>query len=398
MGFLFFLGTFSFFSIVRSMKKISSLCILFIFFVCTCWVFFKNTLFVYAQEFPTLSIYHNNQILLRGKIATTLLSLESQKEISLRIESQENITLKKTNNTVKLWIPHHIETATGNLIIQSKKGEFIIPLDIQLPPKSREDYNIFWDMYQLHLQEKSLSCEIAASSDILSTIFGRAISEESLIPLLPKSDFYNMLPKKVGNALYWGNPQEGFVGYMNHAWDILAKQKLMTGYGVYEKPIAEIYASYWLKTQILTGELHSDIFQKQEHLSYLLEQLLQGNMVQLWGDWCTKIASDDGILESKSQLTSADAQWGISAKNTCYNVDEPRTLEWKYKDNLWKTVSHIGLDGEHAFILLGWKGDIQNPTHLRVWDTDTGYHSYPLQEWMRKWEKMQYRSIVIEKL
>jgi hypothetical protein len=38
-----------------------------------------------------------------------------------------------------------------------------------------------------------------------------------------------------------------------------------------------------------------------------------------------------------------------------------------------------------------------SPTHIRVWDTDTGYHLYPVVEWMRKWEAMDYRSIIISK-
>ncbi len=63
-------------------------------------------------------------------------------------------------------------------------------------------------------------------------------------------------------------------------------------------------------------------------------------MVQLWGDWCTKEEYDDGP---------------IGARNTCYNVDEVRTLTWQYTDSLGTLQTHIGLAGEHAFILLGWK-------------------------------------------
>ena len=55
------------------------------------------------------------------------------------------------------------------------------------------------------------------------------------------------------------------------------------------------------------------------------------------------------------------------------------------------------LEENICFYLLGYNGTINNPTHIRVWDTDTGYHEYPTHEWMRKWELMKYKSLIIWK-
>ena len=64
-------------------------------------------------------------------------------------------------------------------------------------------------------------------------------------------------------------------------------------------------------------------------------------MVQLWADWCTKEDYDDGILSSKNELTHEKAKLGISAKNTCYNVDEARELRWNYMDENGRKKEHI---------------------------------------------------------
>lgn len=83
-------------------------------------------------------------------------------------------------------------------------------------------------MYRLSLQERSLSCESSATSLILSTLLGKEIKEAQVIEVLPKSNYYEKVPEKNGETYIWGNPQEGFVGYIGHTGSIIAKQKLMT--------------------------------------------------------------------------------------------------------------------------------------------------------------------------
>ena len=55
------------------------------------------------------------------------------------------------------------------------------------------------------------------------------------------------------------------------------------------------------------------------------------------------------------------------------------------------------LNWEHAFYLLWYKWGTENPTHIIVWDTNTWKHTYATKEWLRKWGKMQDRSIVVYK-
>lgn len=345
--------------------------------------------------FDEKNITQNNSSLFSPKLSRSLRELETRWVIDIDLISQKNIQLKKEKNTYKIWAAPGIKNGTWILQIHYKENSFPLNISLKLPKKSETDFSLFWDMYRFSLQEQSLSCESNATSLILSTLLWKEIPEAEVIQTLPKSTYYGILPEKNGKSYLWWNPQEGFVGYIGHTGSIIAKQKLMTGYGVYEKPIAKIFQQYGFKTQILTQGIHSSAFTKYEHLTTLLEHIQEGNMVQLWADWCTKESYDDGILSSKNELTQDTAKLGISAKNTCYNVDEARELRWSYMDENGRKKEHIWLDGQHAFVLLGWKWDIKKPTHIRVWDTDTGYHSYETVEWMRKWEKMDYKSLVI---
>jgi hypothetical protein len=370
----------------------------FLFLTILCIYFYSFYWSTFADRIDTIEIIQNKQNIFSKNVTRTLLKYEKEGKISLEFRSSENISLKKEPDAYRLYIAPWIHNATWSLSIHLWKKNIQIPVTIQLPKKSATDFNILWDMYQIHLQERSLSCEASATADIVSTLLARNIKEIDIIEMLPKSDFYNKLPTKNSGQIIWGDPQEWFVWYIQNDWDIQAKQKLMTWYGVYEQPISEVYRNFGFKTEILTQGVQSNEFTQNQHLSYLLKNIQDGNMVQLWGDWCTQEKYDDGILLSKSLLNLTEAKNGISAKNSCYNIDEERTLKWQYKNANWELIYHTWLDGEHAFILLWWKGDIDNPTHIRVWDTDTGYHMYPVSEWMRKWEKMQYRSIVIQKL
>jgi len=47
----------------------------------------------------------------------------------------------------------------------------------------------------------------------------------------------------------------------------------MTGYGVYEAPIAEVYKKIGLNTQILNRSYHNDILTPHKHLEYILKEL-----------------------------------------------------------------------------------------------------------------------------
>ena len=59
-------------------------------------------------------------------------------------------------------------------------------------------------------------------------------------------------------------------------------------------------------------------------------------------------------------------------------------------------IDFVGLSGDHAFILIGYEGSRTHPTHIRVFDTNTGFHLYPISEWMRKWNAMDNRSLIVK--
>jgi len=225
-----------------------------------------------------------------------------------------------------------------------------------------------------HLQEMPLSCEISATSDILTFLENKKIKESDLLKILQKSEFYNKIAiKKESWEKIWWNPQKGFVWYINKLpnWKE-AMQGYMTWYWVLENPIANVYEKYWYETKI----------HKNWKISELLEELEKWNMIQLWWDICTNPEFynwKEIICKTRWKLT-----WNKS-----------RALKWQYKDENWKYIEYNWLNWEHAFYLLWYKWNYLNPTHIIVWDTMTWKHTYPTSEWMRKWWKMQYRSIII---
>ena len=87
----------------------------------------------------------------------------------------------------------------------------------------------------------------------------------------------------------------------------------------------------------------------------------------------------------------------MNAKNTCASLDKDRTITWNSVGPNLEKIPVSALNGEHAFILLGYVGMIDSPTQIIVWDVNTGKHTYPTTEWMRKWSKMQNRAIIISK-
>ena len=369
-----------------------SFCIVASFFTCILW--FHGS---YASEDRTLSITQNFQTFLPLKKFSHITSLYRSWYLQWNIISDIDLQLIERDWNLVFWFPVGLQSGTWNLHISLWNKDIFIPLEIHLQ-KEATDFNIVEDMFQLSLQKKSLSCESAAASDIIASMLWKSIDEDEIIATLPKDQYFNSLPEvHPWNITIWGNPNTSFVWYIDHTSETQAKQRLITGYGVYEWPIAQVYQKYWFQTEILNRAIHTPLFNETDHLNYVLKKLFSWSMVQLWGDWCTREAYDDGILDSKNDFYSRDIWTRINAKNTCYNVDDARELRWKYYNDRWELVDHIWLDGEHAFILLWWKGDISNPTHIRVWDTDTGYHIYPLEEWMRKWEAMDYRSIIISK-
>ena len=233
-----------------------------------------------------------------------------------------------------------------------------------------------------NIQKRTLSCEISATADILTYLSWKEIKEDSLLWMLPKSE-YNKLPKKTNWKITWWNPNLWFVWYIDKLpnWK-KARQRKMTGYWVLEKPIEKIINNFWFKTKVISKFNYKPNFWKKEHLKLILGELKKWNMIQLWWDICT------------------NPKYFNWKENACTYKGKPtwnnkRIISWYYQDKNWNTKKYIGLNWEHAFYLLWYKWTINNPTHIIVWDTYTWRHIYPTKEWMRKWQKMQYRSIIV---
>jgi hypothetical protein len=343
-----------------------------------------------ANDQKILSINKNNVVLLdfskssfdETKIQFSLEDISDAKIIVLDHKAMLHITSYDTYETWKIKITYGTKVTEIPVIIEYQKNV--------------RHFDIFEDMLHLRLQKKTLSCEAAAAATIFSQLLEKDISEEVVIQKLPKS-MADRTSVKIGKDTFWGNPNAWFVGYSDYFWEPKQKpsQKKKTGYGVYEKPIAIVGDSLWLKTKIHNIYSYTESSTPEKHLTFLLESLQQWKMVELWGDWCTLWKNEDGTIE-KINITQEKALKKISAKNECYDVEQPRKLEWKYLDEHKKVQTFTGLAGEHAFVLLGWIGNIQKPDTIIVWDTDTGYHQYSTKEWLRKWSKMQYRSLIVE--
>ena len=89
----------------------------------------------------------------------------------------------------------------------------------------------------IYHQQHALSCEAASLRMALAT-FGVQMPENDLLAALARDP----TPRKViGDTVQWGDPDVGFVG----SWDGVY---LKDGYGVYEKPIADLAMSYGFET------------------------------------------------------------------------------------------------------------------------------------------------------
>jgi len=227
------------------------------------------------------------------------------------------------------------------------------------------------------IQERSLSCELSATSDIVAYFINRKVTESYIIKQVDKS-FYNKALQIVDNKKIWWNPNLWYVWYIDKLPDWSdAKQYNATWYWVLEKPIAKIYKKLGFKIKVLTNKDYKNNYNKKWHLSELLKSLSKWSMVQLWWDYCTTPKYED-----------------TDNRNTCKKLTSSRKLEWYYEEN-WKLIKHTWLVWEHAFYLLWYSWWVENPTHIIVWDTKTGKHKFPIKEWYRKWDKMQNRSIII---
>lgn len=182
-------------------------------------------------------------------------------------------------------------------------------------------------------QEHALTCEVAALRMALNHL-GVDVTETELIAQL---SFSTTAPRSPQNV--WGDPQKGFVG------NIDGSIFLGTGYGVYNKPIRDLALKY------RTAEIMED-----GSLEKILEHAQNGRVVITWG-----------LLSSKYA--------------TYWTTDEGNLIK--------------AFPGEHARIVIGYSGNISNPTHVLLMDPLYGIVKMDTKRFITEWEMVDKMAVVI---
>jgi len=177
-------------------------------------------------------------------------------------------------------------------------------------------------------QEHAVTCEIASLRMALNYL-GENVTEDELIE---KINFDTRKSKSLG---VWGDPNIGFVG------DVNGSVFKGTGYGVYEKPIQEL-ASKYRKSAVI----------KNADLSKVIENINKRNPVIVWG-----LLSDT----------------------------EP--IYWRTNEG--KTIGVY--PGEHTRIVIGYSGDISNPSKIIMMDPIYGKISMDKDKFLSDWKKWKIR-------
>ncbi len=302
-------------------------------------------------------------------------------------EKYEQGTLQFLSNG-DFWISC---TKTGCSTVTSSYGSFSWELVIQYNNFSRQiplSFSIAYPKYfslshkiDKTYQERALSCEMSAAQDVMNYLGNTNITEIELIEKIPKS-FFNQLPYEENGRRFWWNPEWGFVWYIHQMPNKnYGAQYNYTWYGVLDQPIEKLYNMYWYETLRINSKDYKRGFFQKEHLTLLLQELVEWNMVQLWWDYFC----DFNITNATNTKTCTQSR----SKN--------RVLEWYYKDENGNIFKHEWLSWEHAFYLLWYRWDISHPRSVIVWDTTFWELEIPISEWYRKWNLLQNRSIIIYK-
>lgn len=291
-----------------------------------------------------------------------------------------------------------------------------------------EDFDEISSKYVFNSAQKyELSCEINITSVIHNTLLPEKTTEDDIIEQLSKnSPYINKKAKQLSidnwNISYtnakeieenwmeahidnkstyskedlkngdyiWWDPDKWFV------WEIDGSQRKMTGYGVNEKPLIWYYNSKELITEQITREkVEKSSLEKM--MKYLLKQVQNGKMVQMWWDYCTLPEEEDSKLE-RGKATNDELIKKLWRKNVCNpRAFEKRKIHWFYESGPWIYKKINAVVWEHNFLLLWYKANGDEITHIKVYDSYTWFHTYTMKEWLRKWALIDYRAIIVEK-
>lgn len=181
-------------------------------------------------------------------------------------------------------------------------------------------------------QERSLSCE-AASLRMALAYKGVNLSEEELLNVIG----YDRTDK---NGSIWGDPQYGFVGYVTG-------RQISSGYGVYWRPVARAASNY-----------RESYYFEGMSLRDMLSEVGDGNPVVMWG----------------------------TKSNTFLPV-------------YWRTAfgrEIFALIGEHARVVRGFVGSIDNPSYIITNDPAYGEQIFSKEEFVENWRFFNNSGVVVK--
>ena len=184
-----------------------------------------------------------------------------------------------------------------------------------------------------YLQENALTCEVASLRSALA-YQGVYVTEDEL---LEKLTFDTKDPITVDGV--WGDPERGFVGDVNGS---IFKR---TGFGVYEKPIRDLALNYRYAEVIENADLYK-----------ILGQVKNGNPVIVWG-----------LLSRRAPVS--------------WNTKDGRRIEV--------------MPGEHARVVAGFTGKIDNPSKIILIDPIYGRIFMETSIFLSDWEIMDNRAVVV---
>jgi len=199
------------------------------------------------------------------------------------------------------------------------------------------DYQKEYDFYlpvDGYIQKHNLSCECASVSDALAYM-GITYTEDHCLEVLPV--YKGFMQNDV-----WGDPNQEFVG------DVNGHQSDRTGYGVFPNPLYQI-----LKMDNITSYA---IY--KGNITDLTKSLVNNKPVVIW------------IPVSFERCT--DISWFTPVGNkvqTCIN--------------------------EHAVVLVGFKGQINQPSTMRVMDVHVGItREVDWETFKKAWEYMDRMALL----
>lgn len=370
------------------------------------FVFSLSFILVFLLFVPFYSIFSFEEKW-SGNILKTEFSFEELTEINellAQIDEEKISDLNLKNNLLSL--KKNFSEQSDFLIIEQEKAKKLEEERLELERLEKEkkeeeerkkleeieksrvyplEFDITSKMAKLHIQERNLSCEAAATTDILSTILKTDIAEKDILAKMKKDVTYGKASYINSEwKLIWWDPNNWFV------WEMDGHQYNLTWYAIYEKPMSEIYDDYGVKVATYNKfENNLWLNSTREALSYMLKELVKWNYVQMWWDYCTDPNFEDGNIDRK--ISTEESNSGLSQKNFCYSFYQERMVTWYTEE--WKEIK--AWKQSHNFVLLGYIWDIENPEKIIIRDTQTWRHIYPTDERLRKWELNDARAIIV---